>query len=449
MSLDRAPNSIGRSTAMNELTVRLSVVEGADHSLYREFLEAPPPGIRYITDLPKREGDSPEMLRKKTPVQRLRASAWVRAATDPIFVRSLPDGAAPPGGLSFKTARALTRLAGGDTGKIKEQDEFDVFHSTGSAAFENIPWFVEKDVRWIVDFEFAASMFGFYGNWRKRIYSSRHQRRLVKVLTSRYCRKIIPWTNAARETLEHLAPSKDVAEKTEVVRLAVRPAPPRPRDIESHDRVRILFMGSSNYKGEFYSKGGLEVLEVYKRLREKLGDSVELTFRCWMPDELRDKYASTPGLHVLSEVLPRDSLDRLFWESDIFLFPSHHTPGMAFLEAMRFGLPIVTRDLWANSELVKNGVHGYLVKPSERIPYYLPGNVPNWSMDNGPFLPYMKTIDDRVVDDFVEALSKLVDSENTRKGMGAAGMKEVEHGDASIDRRNAAYRRIYEEAARR
>ncbi|MDH3366089.1 MAG: glycosyltransferase family 4 protein, partial [Thermoplasmata archaeon] len=296
---------------------------------------------------------------------------------------------------------------------------------------------------------FAASLFGYYGNWRKRIYSQRHQKRLAKALSSRYCRKAIPWTEAARKTIEHLVPSKEVAEKTEVVRLAVRPAPPRPSDIEMHDRVRILFMGSSNYKGEFYSKGGLEVLETYKRLREKMGDSVELAFRCWMPDELRGKYASTPGLHVLSDVLPRDMLDRLFWESDIFLFPSHHTPGMAFLEAMRFGLPVVTRDLWANGELVKNGVHGYLVKPSEKIPYYLPGNVPNWSMDDGPFLPYMKMIDDRVVDDFVNKLSTLVGSENTRKAMGAAGKREVEEGDASIGKRNAVYRRIYEESARR
>ncbi len=432
-----------------ELTVRLSVVEGADHSLYREFIEAPPPGVRYITDAPKRTGDTPEKIRQKTLVQRLRANSYVRSLTDPVFVRSLPEGDAPPGGFAFKTGRAITRLAGGSAGKTKEQAPFDVFHSAGSAAIENIPWFVEKDVRWIVDFEFAAAMFGYYGNWRKRIYSPSAQKRLVKVLSSRYCREAIPWTEAARKTIEHLVPSKEVEKKTEVVRLAVRPAPPKPNDIEKHDRVRILFMGSSNYRGEFYSKGGLEVLEIYRRLRDRMGDSVELTFRCWMPDELRGKYASTPGLHVLSDMLPRDMLDRLFWDSDIFLFPSHHTPGMAFLEAMRFGLPIVTRDLWANSELVKNGVHGYLVKPSEKIPYYLPGNVPNWSMDDGPFLPYMKMIDDRVVVDFVEKLSSLASSESTRKGMGAAGRREVEEGDASLSRRNAAYRRIYEEAARR
>lgn len=272
---------------------------------------------------------------------------------------------------------------------------------------------------------------------------------LTKVLSSRRCTKLMPWTEAARRTVEHTLPSGIIAEKTEVVPLAVRPAPPRPSDIQKHDFVRILFIGSSNYGGEFYSKGGHEVLEAYRILREKLGEQVELVFRCWIPDEFRERSQSMPGLHVVSETLPRDAFDRLFWESDIFFFPSHNTPGMAYLEAMRFGLPIVGRNLWANNELVKDGKHGFLVEPSEKIPYYLPGYVPNWSMDDGPFLPYMKMVDDRVIADFVDRLTRLVESKSLRDRMGVACKKEVEEGYASIGRRNHALKRIYEESMTR
>jgi glycosyltransferase involved in cell wall biosynthesis len=432
---------------MDEFVVRLAVTEGREHSLYRELLAAPPEGVKYITDRRVHRGDRP--TGKDSISHRARRNSLVRAVLDPVFVRSLPNENRPPHGLALGASRAVTRLAGGRAADAKQRIPFDVFHSAGSSCIENIPWFVEKDVRWVVDFEFVASLFGYYGDWRRRIYRPRSQKMLTKVLASRYCTKIMPWTDAARKTLEYVLPSETVSTKTEVVRLAVRPAPPKPADIEKHDNVRILFMGSSNYGGEFYSKGGLDVLEAYRLLRGKMGDQVELYFRCWMPDELRDRYASTPGLHTLSELLPRDSLDRLFWESDMFLFPSHNTPGMAFLEAMRFGLPIVGRDLWANNELVKDGVHGFLVKPSENVPYYLPGFVPNWSMDDGPFLPYMKKIDERVVADLVDRLARLVEDENLRKRMGDAGRKEVEEGQASVGRRNAALRRIYEESAKR
>jgi glycosyltransferase involved in cell wall biosynthesis len=114
---------------------------------------------------------------------------------------------------------------------------------------------------------------------------------------------------------------------------------------------------------------------------------------------------------------------------------------------MRFGLPIVGKDLWANRETVQDGVHGFLVKPSDKIPYLLPGEVPGWGGDDSDFLPFMKARDERVIKDLVKASSKLVESDILRKGMGAAGRKEVEEGRASIMKRNEALRRIYEEAA--
>ena len=342
----------------------------------------------------------------------------------------------------------MVRLAGGKAGVDKSAEQFDVFHSPGASMVENIPWIVANDVRWVVDFEHVGSLFGYYGDWKGRTLNASRKKVLAKQLESRYCRKLLPWSEASRRTVEIMFPQKEIMDKTEVLRLAIRPAPPRSSDIPKHDAVRILFVGSSNFKGEFWSKGGYEVLESYKRLRDKLGDSVELVFRCWMPDEMRDRYASVPGLHSITDVLPRDAFDRLFWESDIFLFPAHNTPGMAFLEAMRFGLPIVGKSVWGNSEIVEDGVSGYLVDPSEKVPYYVSGSVPNWGGDDSPFLQYMRIHDERVINDLVDRLTLLVESENLRKSMGEAGRRAVEDGHASISKRNEQLRKIYEEAAK-
>ena len=432
---------------MDPLTVRFGIVEGRTHLLYEEFLRAPPEGITYVTDgVASPDAPGP---RKRSLATVLRRSSGVRAVSDRVFVRALPKPGSAPGGLSYGLSRTMTRLAGGKSTADKDSRGFDVFHSGGDSMIENIPWILEKDVRWVVDFEHGASLFGYYGDWRRRIYKKSAQRILERQLASNYCRKLLPWTEAAKSTVQSLVPSKDLESKMEVLRLAVRPAPPRPRDIEKHDSVRILFVGSANFQGEFWSKGGYEVLESYRLLRERLGERVELVFRCWMPDELRAKYGSLPGIETICDLLPRDELDRLFWRSDIFLFPSHNSPGLAFLDAMKFGLPIVAKDIWANREVVEDGVTGFLVKPSDRVPYLLPGNVPNWGGDDTDFLEYMKVRDERVMEDIVESLTKLAESVSLRKKMGEAGRKEVEQGRASIVRRNAVLRRVYEEASRR
>ena len=435
---------------MDEIRVRLGIIEGRSHSLYRELLEAPPGGIAYSTDGKAVPTEVVSGKEKKRPVvSSLRRSSVVRAFSDPVFSRALPAPGLPPGGFSYKLSRSMFKLAGGKAAASRDASTFDVFHSPGMGILENIPWIVENDVHWMVDLEHVGSLFGYYGNWKRRLRSGGARKALTKQLSSRYCRKILPWTDAARKTVESILPGKDIAEKTEILRLAVRPAPPRRNKPEKRDRVRILFVGSVNFRGEFWSKGGYEVLESYKLLREKMGDKVELVFRCWMPDEIRNQYSSLPGLHAVTDVLPRDELDELLWDSDVFLFPSHNSPGMAFLEAMRFGLPVVGKDIWANREIVENGVTGFLVKPSESVPYLLPGDVPNWGGDDSSFLDFMKQRDDRVITDLVEALSKLAESDNLRKKMGGAGKKVVEGGKASTAKRNTQLRRIYEEASKR
>jgi len=430
---------------MSKIRVGWSSSREAGHSLYLEFLDSPPEGIEYV--VPK-SVPAPGRSFKGSLREKVLRSPFIRSRVDSVLSQGLDaEGARRISAYSLmRMARRSGLLAHSGAGW---GSEFDIFHSNGSAMVENIPLIVENDVRWIVDFEHVGALFGYYGDWRARLNDGRAKKILTKQLTSKYCRRIVPWTEAARTTLESVLPDPAIAEKTEVLPLAIRPAPPRPKDVEAHDSVRILFMGSSNHRGEFWSKGGFEVLEAFRRLRARHGDAVELNFRCWMPADIAAEYAKDPGIRQFPGFLPKEELDRLFWGSDIFLFPSHHTPGMALLEGMRFGLPVVAKDIWANRELVHDGVSGYLVRPSEKVPYYLPGYVPNWSMDRGPFISYMKMRDDRVIDDLASRLSDLVQDPGLRERMGQEARKVVEEGHASVKRRNPRLRTIYEEAVKR
>jgi|GEM_PF-1404953 len=427
---------------MADIRVRLGLTPGRSHSLYTELLEAPPEGVVYLTENAQASMSGSSVPGKVPLSHRLRRSSLVRSIADPVFASALPSGGRRSR-LGTMAAKAMVSLAGGKNMPAKD---FDVFHSVGAGMVENIPWIVENDVHWVVDMEHVASLFGYYGDWSARMYRSSPKKVLTKQLRSRYCRRILPWTEAAKRTVDEVLKDEEVSAKTEVLPLAVRPAPPRPKDVAKGDKVRILFIGSSNFRGEFWSKGGFEVLESYRLLRESVGDRVELVFRCWMPEELRSGYSSLPGLVQRTDILPREELDRLLWSSDIFIFPAHNTPGMAFLEAMRFGLPIVGKSIWANPEIVEDGVTGFLVEPSHGIPYYLPGFVPNWSMDSGPFLPYMKRRDDRVVSDLADRLERLVSEPSLRRSMGERGRKAVEMGRFSISNRNAHLRKVYEES---
>ena len=49
---------------------------------------------------------------------------------------------------------------------------------------------------------------------------------------------------------------------------------------------------------------------------------------------------------------------------DIFLFPSRHEGlGSILLDALDFGLPVIATDVGGISEIIENGVNGFLVKP--------------------------------------------------------------------------------------
>ena len=133
-----------------------------------------------------------------------------------------------------------------------------------------------------------------------------------------------------------------------------------------------------------------------------------------------------------------------FKSADIFLLPAHNTPFSGFLDAMSYELPVVTIDAWANSEIVEDGKTGFVVRRSEKIPYYVENFIPNFGSSR--FQQAIRTPDPQVVGELVEKVSILIDYPQLRKRMGKAGRWEVEEGRFSIERRNRQLKQILDEA---
>jgi glycosyltransferase involved in cell wall biosynthesis len=79
--------------------------------------------------------------------------------------------------------------------------------------------------------------------------------------------------------------------------------------------------------------------------------------------------AAEPGLesHVITHgPVPQQELARFYQQSDILVVPSSHEGfGLVYLEAMGYGLPVIASRAGGASDLVKPGIHGYLVRPGD------------------------------------------------------------------------------------
>ena len=289
---------------------------------------------------------------------------------------------------------------------------------------------------WVVDTEYVSLLAGFNS---KRF--TRYKKTIEKALESSYCRKIICHTNAAKRSILLNLDRAKIEPKLEVVPLTT----PRKEFVKrfNSDKIKILFVGSSNILGEFTIKGGFETLEAFSLITKKYSN-VELVIRSDLPKRIKEKYNNRNDIRIIDRLIPIEAMKQEFESADILLLPVHNTPYMSLLEAMSYELPVVTIDAWANSEIVENGKTGFLVPCSKNIPYYIENSIPAFGTKE--FERAIRTTDPEVVQGLCDKLSLLIENAELRRNMGKAGRWEVEHGKFSIEKRNQHLKRIFDEA---
>lgn len=163
----------------------------------------------------------------------------------------------------------------------------------------------------------------------------------------------------------------------------IAPGFPTPPEIDRPERedFTVLFVG-----GDFERKGGFELVEAFAQaIRERPGLRLVLAGSepaTRNPDRLTHEWVSATrreqGLRTIAtleragalRVLPWVSRDSLLTEvypcADAFAMPTH-AEGFGFtnVEAMSFGLPVVTSTAGPAAEIVADGRSGLLVAPGD------------------------------------------------------------------------------------
>jgi glycosyltransferase involved in cell wall biosynthesis len=294
----------------------------------------------------------------------------------------------------------------------------DLVHSTrGFLVLDRIPW--------VVDLEVASSFTGLNWNGLKNPLTKKI---IEKFLSSKYCKKILPQCYAAKQTMFDFLNCKKFEDKIEVVYPAYHVTHFKRK---KRDKITISFIGL-----DFIGKGGLDLLKAFLLLEKKY--DIELKMKTIIPLEYQKLIKNKSNIIILKENLPRMEFYKfIFFDSDIYVQPTRaDTFGIAILEAMSTGLPIITVDVFAQPELVKDGYNGFLIHSDASWYNALLGR------------KYCTIFQEheRVYHEIAEKLKILIEDPALRKKMGRNGKKLVEKGKFSIKERNKKLKSIYEES---
>lgn len=130
------------------------------------------------------------------------------------------------------------------------------------------------------------------------------------------------------------------------------PSPPN-LDPRRFEHLRILFIGARRE-----SKGGPTLVKAFRKVRQRLPGASLTIVGCTPP-------ASGPGIHVVGRA-SQEEVSSYLGRAACFCMPSRWEPfGIAYLEAMRAGLPVIASDLGAAPDFVIDGETGYRVDPAD------------------------------------------------------------------------------------
>jgi glycosyltransferase involved in cell wall biosynthesis len=115
----------------------------------------------------------------------------------------------------------------------------------------------------------------------------------------------------------------------------------------------ILFVGT-----DWKRKGGPDLLAAFRRIRDKHPDAVLDIVGC-------NPGVQEPGINIVGRV-PRDEIHHYMSQARMFVLPTiHEAFGIVLVEALYFGLPIISTSVGAVPEMVMHDVNGYRIQPGD------------------------------------------------------------------------------------
>ena len=367
---------------------------GRIHSAHRELIKNPPEGYRFITGRGFLDGIvNNNLIFDKIRLQyldRLMPLNYIKAKFDSL--KKLPP-------------------------------EVDMIFAYNHLVFRKIPW--------IIHCEWAHIPIG-----RDLRFFPRYKKRVEEVLSLSYCKGIRTLTAMAKESILRNYDTTGFEDKIKVVPIAIKSVDYN-RDY-NRDNVNLLFVGSVNSPVDFDEKGAGDVIKVFRLLREEYKD-LTLTMRARIPKNLHIE--DVPGLTLINHILSKQELSQLFKDADIFVFPTHLAQNYVVVEAMSYGLPIVTSWIGSNcGEYIEDGITGFVL-PQNNVSYFMDNLI---LTSETIYRHKLVELAHNDLEPLIETLTRLIESSELRERLGRNAKAEVDIGRFSIGYRNALLKEMFD-----
>ncbi len=162
------------------------------------------------------------------------------------------------------------------------------------------------------------------------------------------------WSNWAKESVVHDygIPAEKVVINPPGVRLNFW----RPEAAAQHgpdEPLKVLFVGA-----DFRRKGGSLLIEWFKNRQSR---------NCELHIVTREQIDASPGLYIYNDMQPNsERLLKLYQSSDLFALPSlGECFGIATVEAMAAGLPVIASDVGGIADIIEPGRNGFIVPSND------------------------------------------------------------------------------------
>lgn len=286
---------------------------------------------------------------------------------------------------------------------IRTKQNYDLIHCAHCLS-------KNKNKPWVADIESIWQLY--IGKKTKK-----SKEKVRKILLRENCKKIMPWTEKTKK--EILKEFPEIKEKVKVV----YPATPLLNiKRKRYKNINLLFVGRY-----FYDKGGLHALKVIDKLTKKY-NNVKGIIVSEVPESVLKKYSQNKKIKFFG-LMPQKELFELYSESDVFVYPGYSDSfGFAYLEAMSFGIPIITVDGFARKEIIDEGKTGFVIKRKG----------PKWYPE--------KEEGEEVIEKIKEKTEKLIKNKKLREKMAKNCIEIIKNGRFSIKERNKKLEKIYKGA---
>lgn len=208
------------------------------------------------------------------------------------------------------------------------------------------------------------------------------------------------------------------------------------RERKINNYLNLLFIGN-----KFWGKGGNIAISVTKALHEQ-GIPVFLKMVC---NDIPADYPIPEYVNILDcKKLGEKEKDHLYDIADLFLFPVLHDSFGVHMECLEHSVPMITTSIYDKSEIIKEGINGYLVKP----PFELYGdgfatNWNNWDAFNRHIMLYEREkAFVSIIDELAEKITYFYDDKQKIIEF-KLGMLSHSKTQFSIERRNNLLKNLY------